>query len=693
MKRCKLFIVLLLFLFSAALLYSRNVHLSVQTGHSSSVNIVSCIEAAGLLFSGSDDGTVRLWDIKTKTLIRKIYVSHLPVYHITVFEKERRFAAVSGTGRNTMLSVRDWTDGSELFAVPLEETPLFVKFSPKGSFIAAGFAKWNSLQFFDGETGKRLPYLGRGFGIVSFVFISDSERTLGSYNPSTGSIIYWDVQSGDEKTRRQTIQNLELLREIDDEKRYVAAKNGKELVIIDTTTGAAAARSTVGAIENIAVDKLSGNIACLYTEGDACRIANFRFYKNSTYLSKQYVPAGSIDMYPNDFAFFDDFVYLGHSTGEITVVSVRSGSSMGFSKNELQPITGVNGRDKFLLLASEDRLLILSSDFFSDTKNDIPEITYLEGKRTANPIDGRTRIEYLNYNNYLLWNNDEKNGNIYTINPETGFIDDLYTDFNNPLISLDVFRNSVISLEKSGRLTVRNIYNSGQEFEYQSLGMKVVSGSTYNGVIAGKNISNFFETPILKIDTATGETVGLESKNFIVFSLAYNSSREWVYSLGLSRSADGAVSTRLSKHWGSNLERSTLIAAVSDEDLNADIAVDDADSSVYSSMGHQGIKTWDRNDMPGIPFESNNALPRRVMVENNAVYAINRDGSVSIWSKKTGDHLLDFYLFKDSSWLAVSAGGYFLESEHGYARRFLKVIEDDKLSSRALDRYEFKLSE
>jgi WD40 repeat protein len=684
---------MLFFLFSGALLFSRNVHLAVQTGHSSSVHIVSCLEPSGFLFSGSDDGSVRLWDIKSKTLIRKIFVSHLPVYHITVSEQTKRFAAVSGSGKNTILSVWDWTDGSELYAVPLEDTPLFIKFSPKGNFIVAGFAKWNSLQFFNGENGKQLPYLSRGFGIVSFVFISDSERTLGSYNPSTGSIIYWDVDSGNEKTRRQTIQNLEFVQEIDDDKRYIAAKNGKELVIIDTTTGEAAARSTVGLIEDIAVDKHSGNIACLYTEGERSRIANFRFYKNSTYLSKQYVPAGSIEEQPNDFAFYDDFLYLGQPSGEISVISVRSGSSMGFAKNELQPITGISGRGKYLLLSSADHILVLSSDFFSDTKNDIPEITYLDGRRSINPLHGATSIEYLNYSNYLLWNKDEKNGTIYTINPETGFIDDLYTDFENPLISVDVFRNTVISLEKSGRLTVRNIYNSDLEFEYQALGMKVVGGSTYNGVIAGKNISNFFETPILKIDTSTGETVGLESKNFIVFALAYNSSREWVYSLGLSRSSDGTVLTRLTKHWGSDLERSTPISAVSNEDLNADIAVDKKDSSIYSTIGYQGIKAWDRNDKPGIIFEDNNALPRTVAVENNAVYAINRDGSVSIWSKKTGDHLLDFYLFKDKSWLAVSAGGYFLESDHGYARRFLKLIEDDKISSRSLDRYEFSLPE
>ncbi len=151
------------------------------------------------------NGTVRVWTGTPLIQLRKIQVSHLPILSITVDSRNQRIGVVESNGLTQhFLSVWEWETGFRKYHIPLKELPLFMQFSPQGTFIGLSKPTWQSITLYDGETGAPLPYLQEGFGIVNFFLVSTSENTLMSYSPASGSLIYWNLREG---TRKSTITN------------------------------------------------------------------------------------------------------------------------------------------------------------------------------------------------------------------------------------------------------------------------------------------------------------------------------------------------------------------------------------------------------------------------------------------------------------------------------------------------------
>ena len=93
----------------------------------------------------------------------------------------------------------------------LDELPLDISFSPKGSYLFFSRTDQHSLTLLDALSGAPLPVAEEGFGIVSAAFISESEQTLVCYLAS-GSILYWDIERNQQKAAPiSTTSNLDML--------------------------------------------------------------------------------------------------------------------------------------------------------------------------------------------------------------------------------------------------------------------------------------------------------------------------------------------------------------------------------------------------------------------------------------------------------------------------------------------------
>jgi WD40 repeat protein len=147
-------------------------------GHTDEVTSVVFVSSESLV-SGSHDGTVRLWDVKTG--LSRGSLSHGGKVHAVAFNSPSKRMAIAGDG----LRVRQM-DGT-MTELPGHDGPvLCVAFSPDGELVVSGGADSN-LRLWRAADGTELhTYVGHGDKVHAIVFTPDG-RTI--YSGSEDGIL------------------------------------------------------------------------------------------------------------------------------------------------------------------------------------------------------------------------------------------------------------------------------------------------------------------------------------------------------------------------------------------------------------------------------------------------------------------------------------------------------------------------
>ncbi len=202
-------------------------------------------------------------------------------------------------------------------------------------------------------------------------------------------------------------------------------------------------------------------------------------------------------------------------------------------------------------------------------------------------------------------------------------------------------------------------------------------------LLIGRNAAGISGSALIRVDPATGETVNLNTEAFYIFRMAVDRERGAVYTLGLTRTSDGTVTT-LERVTGDGLRETERLLRVPAEDLDADVTVDDRTGTVYVAAGLEGIIVWD-GEARTLPQTDH--LARRLIVGRGKVMAVNGNGTVSIWSQASESHLGDLYLFDDERWLAIGADGRYFSDSGMMVADLLRAPNDDE----AVDRLRVEL--
>jgi WD40 repeat protein len=164
----------------------------VQLGHSSSVKSVAFSPDGRYALSGSDDKTIKLWDVATGRQIRT-FTGHTRWVSSVAFSPDGRYA-LSGSG-DTTLKLWDVATGREIRTFTGHTDDVFsVAFSPDGGYALSGNMS-GALKLWDVATGREIrTFAGHTRWVRSVAFSPDGRYALSGSDDKT--IKLWDVATG-----------------------------------------------------------------------------------------------------------------------------------------------------------------------------------------------------------------------------------------------------------------------------------------------------------------------------------------------------------------------------------------------------------------------------------------------------------------------------------------------------------------
>ncbi len=646
----------------------------VNTGHTAPILDLAFLRAENSLFTTGEDGTVRKWDIRSKRLRKKLQISHLPVVRITVHPEEPLIALVETDRINTYhLSVWNYSTEEELYSHKISEVPLFLRFSPKGTYLVYGLTDWESLTFLESETGYEERLFNEGFGIVSAAFISDTEKTLLTYSPS-GEVRYWDLPTGRQKASGNRINTEGSLQDLSfvPGGRYLVGRKGSTVYMTDLVTGRVVDSREFGNIRDIAMSADGESIAVLDASSYTPEISvlslstsgrsSAGFSIGRSFLSSQSAQA--------PIAWDGRRVYFSSNGGSLYSKLPEATDEVLFAGPVLLNIHDLAFSKDMLFISSDKHFLSIRSEAFEAMDEDERASSFdFTSRLYSTPISGRTGLISFNRDGCLIFPREEQGQSpkIYRFTDES--FSPFYEGIESPIETGTRFDENLLILEKNGTIKIIDAQTGENRFSYSSFGLRSIS-EVYNGnLIAARNRTDFIDTPLLHINPDTGETVPIDDSNILTFYLEYDEMTRKLYTLGYEERA-GGLRTVLKQHSGFNYDRVTTLISYPGEDPEASLAVDSDSSRIFTSLGFGKVHMYAWNGFTYL--ESINHIPRSLYVHSGHLYSLNGDSSISVWDTERGDLLMTIYIFEDFSWAVVPTEGR--PYTHGGAEKYLHRV-------------------
>ncbi|HLO33841.1 MAG TPA: WD40 repeat domain-containing protein [Anaerolineales bacterium] len=194
-------------------------------GHTAQVNSVAFSPDGKILASGSDDGTVILWEVTTKRLIGQLR-GHTASARSVAFSPDGK-TLVSGSDDHTLILWNVET-GQLIHQLSGHSTPvLSVAFSPDGKTLASG-SEGSTLILWDVKSGKPVRQLnGHEASVLSVAFSPDG-GTLAS-SDADGLVLLWDISTLPKPTAGNEPPIHELTRHADRVNSVAFSPNGRIL--------------------------------------------------------------------------------------------------------------------------------------------------------------------------------------------------------------------------------------------------------------------------------------------------------------------------------------------------------------------------------------------------------------------------------------------------------------------------------
>ncbi|MBN2553613.1 MAG: hypothetical protein JXB06_12630 [Spirochaetales bacterium] len=642
-------LVCLLLLAGSALLFAQ---FPVALSHYGKINDLIYDAERRVLFSAGEDGTVRIWNAEAGQLIDVVRISHKPLQRLAVHPTEQHLAVLVGDSlQGNTLEVWNWQRRQRLFGVDSGSQLMHFAYSPGGTYLFYSRADYKSLTAVNPRTGRVLPYMGRGFGIVSYFTVARNEGNIMTYQPS-GSITYWDIRSGRMVKQLRAPADLETVC-ISPNNRYIAASMGDQLLVVDILSGEVVDRSRVGGIVDLSFSTAGNEIAGV-VEGEGGREAKKWYFGGRFLIELSTSFAGRFPAL-NRIAYGDRDLYLATSDGTIAV-GAAGGEATVVVEDTRRGISDFAFWGGEAAVASSSEIVIFDSEFFLPTYDpdagqgpDVREIRY------SNPFSCDVGITYLDAQRLLIWCRGGQEGKAAVLDTWYGNVHDLPVELGSPIRHVWASEQGIIVVQDSGRCRILDPDTYAVTFQYNAPGMNRLIQIFGDTLIGAKTHLSALSGPLLQINRRTGETVPIQDPSLFVYDLFYDGADRGggLYTLAVEQNA-GRVRTVVKVRTGFAFERSRVLKSFDGEDLGATLT-GDRSGGVFTSLGYGAVTVF-RNSRTET-LDPSGQIPRKLAVHNGKIFSLNRDSSISVWELSSRRLLYNIQLFEDRSWGAMSPDG------------------------------------
>ncbi len=377
----------------------------VSSGHRGAVLDMAEDSGHGLLFSVGEDGFLRVWDAAAGTLMRKIAVTRQNAQSVALDPAAPRAAVVVSDGvRSFAVQVWDWEEEKLLYSVPLQGSPLFVRFSRSGTYLLCGDMQWTGLHVVRSEDGSAVSFHPEGFGMVAFAEASRNDATLLTYQPS-GTLVYWDIATGKTITELPAAPGLVNVRTSED-RTLLVGQAGSEVVGIDAVTGATRFRLDASGIASMDTSPDARQIACLLPDGTLQLRGASGGYSDSPVIPRGF------DWTPRVVRMMRDSILVAGDDGQIGMIT-RDGQAKEFARDILARVSSVAAHDDLLVFAADGVIHALRIGG-QQSAAALSEVFSLPA-----PYDGPVGLLFLDPRTIVVWKEGDGRGALGVIDLRT----------------------------------------------------------------------------------------------------------------------------------------------------------------------------------------------------------------------------------------------------------------------------------
>jgi len=631
----------------------------ISTGHTDRINELVYQKSDNTLFSAGNDGTLRVWDINSKNLLYKLQISHLPIEKIAVHPNKPEVALIRTDRISTFhLSVWNYETGEELYSHKIEEIPLFLKYTPQGTYLIYSRTDWKSLIFLEANTGQFTPVIDEGFGIVSDVFLSQSENTLVTYN-SSGTIRYWNTKTGEQKTSPiSTIADMNDIH-FSENGVYMLGRKENTLYLVNLINGQIETRENFELLYDYSYNPGTNLVTTYITENSRPRFLSFRVEQNSILRKVQSSLMAPDDIRP-PLQLINSTLYFCKQDGSILTQSAYSTKTETFARSVLLKISDLGFSGDSIFLITEENILSLRSKAFGSKGQENGENSNFSfmTQKYQNPLNTAAGITVLSKDQFMLYPIEGIPHDLYLFN-ENRFRK-MNSQLSGTIQAAGRYNKDVLLLDERGILRIVDPKADEELFNYSSFGLQGATKAADENIVVARNKNALINTTLLSINPQTSETVPIPDRNLLTFAIEYDSTTRSLYSLGFEERR-GTIRTVLKEHQGRNYGRVTTLLSYPGEDNEATLAIDPSTSRVFTSLGYGDVHmfTWDGFTT----MEQIEHIPRKLFTNDGLLYSLNGDSSVSVWDINRGNLLMTLYLFESLDWAIAFADGSFYGTE------------------------------
>jgi len=625
-------------IFAAFFIFSLNAqsHISTQS-HQAQVTQIAPVSARGTdgtYYSASDDGFVIKWTFDGQG--EHYQFSDIAIKLLAVSPNGNEIALYETDGGSiNRITVWDWKTLSRKYMKKFSDSITSLAYSANGTYLIAGTATVDGAVFIRTQGWQLVDKIKENTGIVSYIHTSSTEKTCVFYSPS-GSLSFYNFATGKLKQKMSIVKGLSQPL-MYNENRYFAG-------VRDNTIYITAAGKTIASIPAnnpiIISTEADYNLFYLETDGrsnyeikmleskEGNLVSNPRLFKTLKGPRGAAIITTAIKDASN--------IYFGGKNGSVyqteAEATITTSNMTELTEDTYSKIYGMAPAD---------------SDFYFLTSNSIYSSSYDTGviSKLAS-TNGESEIIAYKDNSVILWSQSEKTPvKLFDLDKKTSTV--LFTPKNivqkvklcrveDKDYLIEIESNSLVNLFDMQEGTFREVYSGTGIQDAVYMNNKLI--------YIAKSAATNPQTPLLKVNPQTMETVPINMKGNVTFALSTDG--KTIYGLNINSDDSGRNTYVFSFNVYTN--QVTNILKFAEEDAEAFTYL--SGNNLFTNIGRNKVYCYNLSTKKRFAYNRSASIPKTICTNSKRAVILNSNGSIS-WCGTTDSKLLaDWYLTKDDQW-------------------------------------------